>query len=123
MFDATQVRTFGDELGTALRGSSQSLSGVVRDEGRDVLESWRDNARATSGRAARWYVPSIQAESRRVGFLHHEAEVGPTGPGGGVGFEFGSRNSPPHLAGVKAAQVGEGRFPKRVADWLEGMLS
>lgn len=112
----------GANFGKFTSTDGARLHALVRDEGQDIMEDWRENARKTSGRAASWYVPSIQAKSRRVGTLHYEAEVSPIGPGGGVGFEFGSRNQPPHLDGMKAAQVAEERLPKRMLEWIEEAL-
>lgn len=110
------------EFERAVAGAHRDVTGIVRDEGRDIMEDWRENASRTSGRAAKWYVPSIKARSRSLAGLRAEAEVGPDGPGGGVGFEFGSRNQPPHLDGQKAAQVSEDRFPKRVDEWIGAMF-
>ena len=110
------------EFAAYVTRADESATAVVREAGQEIMDDWRENAHRTSGRAAKWYVPSIQARSRRTGLLRYEAEVGPIGPGGGVGFEFGSRNQPPHLDGQKAAQVAEVEFPKSVNDWLEGLL-
>lgn len=106
------------EFARQMPGAEASVASLVRNEGQEIMEDWRENAHRTSGRAAKWYVPSIQARSRTLGALRAEAEVAPTGPGGGVGFEFGSYKQPPHLDGQKAAQAAESRFPKRVDDWI-----
>ena len=100
-----------------------SLRSAVKDEAEQVKRVWVEDARAKSGRHGKHYPNSITLESRTLGVLHVEAEVGPdpSKPQGGMSFEFGSRNQPPHLSGQKAAQGLEDRLERRMNDWLDGV--
>lgn len=100
-----------------------SLRNAVRDEAEELRDKWRDDARVKAGAHGKHYPASITYSTRTVGPLHVEAEVGPDAskPQGGMSFEFGSKNQPPHLSGQKAAQGLEDRLEKRMNDWLDGV--
>lgn len=100
-----------------------SLRSAIREEATEIRNSWRDDARAKAGAHGKHYPSSITLETRSTGMLSVEAVVGPDSSKkqGGMSFEFGSRNQPPHLSGQKAAQESEERIVKRMDDWLDGV--
>jgi hypothetical protein len=65
--------------------------------------AWRNNAVTTSGEHGKHYPDSIDSELA-FDLRGVSVDVGPNGgkPQGGMSFEFGSRNQPPHLDGAKA---------------------
>lgn len=85
--------------------ATPALRAVVQEGMSDIKDGWQENARATSGAHGKHYPNSITYETRALagGVV---GEVGPDSskPQGvmGPGFEFGSRNQPPHLDGLKA---------------------
>ncbi len=69
----------------------------------------RDNARRTSGAHGKHYPKAFTWEMRNglFGGASFVAEYGPdvARPQGGMSFEFGSRNQPPHLDLAKSADL------------------
>ena len=100
-----------------------SLRSAVSEEGRAIRDSWREHATATSGAHGKHYPSSITYETKTVGPLVVQSVVGPESerPQGGMSFEFGSRNQPPHLSGQRAASEAEGRIEDRMIEWLDGV--
>ena len=123
--DLTDWYALGVELARMTDDLSDpaSLRSAVRDEAEKVKKAWVEDARVKSGKHGKHYPKSIGYESRTVGPMHVEAEIGPDAsmPQGGMSFEFGSRNQPPHLSGQKAAQGLEESLLARMNDWLDGV--
>ena len=73
---------------------------IVETSAIDVRDKWRVNAYATSLPHGSWYPSSIRYQM--TGAL--EATIAPdeSYKQGGMSFEFGSRNQPPHLDGQRA---------------------
>jgi hypothetical protein len=94
-------------LAAGLERLGAEVGGIIMTEGitqvtKKMEETWRSNATGTAGRHGIHYPASITSE------VHgDEGEVGPDSgmPQGGMSFEEGSRNQPPHLDGQKAAEV------------------
>lgn len=97
---------------------------VFKDESIAFRDDWRQNAVATSGKHGKHYPKSITAEMK-IG-TSITAEIGPESskPQGrmGRGFEFGSKNQPPHLDGARALPAAEARLEKAAADAIEKLL-
>lgn len=92
---ASDLSGFGGELSPLI---TEGITQVTKQ----MEDTWRANARATSGQHGKHYPNAITSE------VHgDEGEVGPDSgmPQGGMSFEEGSRNQPPHLDGQKAADV------------------
>ena len=123
--DLTDWYALGAELARMTNDLNDpaSLRSAVKDEAEQVKKAWVEDARVKSGKHGKHYPNSITMETRTVGPLHVEAEVGPDAskPQGGMSFEFGSKNQPPHLSGQKAAQGLEDRLERRMNDWLDGV--
>ena len=86
----------------------------------------RDNARRTSGAHGKLYPRSFTWEMRGglFGGASFTGEYGPdmARPQGGMSFEFGSRNQPPHLDLAKSADLIGPSFAQEVravmGDWF-----
>jgi len=82
----------------------------------ELRDTWRDNAQAHVRHPSRsgWYPKTIRVQP--VPSLTAIAfDIYPdTEPGEGEGFEFGSRNQPPHLDGQRAKDALEPVFERRV---------
>lgn len=83
---------------------ARSLYSTFKAEGEAFAEDWRSNARATSGAHGKHYPGTITSETRVSTDVVVETgpEAGRPQGGMGPGFEFGSRNQPPHLDGARA---------------------
>jgi hypothetical protein len=94
--------------------SATVMYGVFKDAGNDLRDEWRANARATSGQHGKHYPNSITADMRVS--TNIEVEIGPDPrlPQGGMSFEFGSVNQPPHLDGQRAADTVVPRIDRRI---------
>jgi hypothetical protein len=123
--DASELIALGAQLAQLTNDikDPSSLRSAIREEAKAIQRTWRDDARVKAGAHGKHYPNSITFETRTEGVLHVVAEVGPdpSKKQGGMSFEFGSRNQPPHLSGQKAAQESEGRLVGRMNDWLDGV--
>lgn len=109
--DASEFRQLAVEFNAAAHATLPAARAVIQDGAAQVKEAWQTNARATSGLHGKHYPNSITYETRMLA----GSAVGEIGPdvsklqgGMGRGFEFGSRNQPPHLDGTKAVDASEG---------------
>ena len=88
---------------------------VFQEAADELKTKWRANAKATAPPHGKWYPYSITFETRMLAGAI-EAEIGPdpSKKQGGMSFEFGSVNQPPHLDGQKAADVVVPHFGARI---------
>jgi hypothetical protein len=86
---------------------------AYRGAGEGFRDDWKHNAASTAGEHGKWYPDAITTEMKFAG-LGVEVETGPErGPKqGGMSFEFGSRNQPPHLDGLRAMPLAAARLDK-----------
>jgi len=114
---AADLRGIGAKAVPALRGSMGAV-------GEALAKDWADNARETSGEHGKHYPDSIDSELVfDLGGV--SVDVGPNTAkkqgGMGKGFEFGSKNQPPHLDGLRALD-GIQKRAERVIDSTIGHL-
>jgi hypothetical protein len=103
--DASEIYKLAADLSLVGRKTVPAMRGVMAEAGLALANDWRQNATETSGEHGKHYPASIDSELslsiRSIG-----VEVGPNASkpqgGMGMGFEFGSRNQPPHLDGLRA---------------------
>lgn len=115
-----------------LAGDLKRIPQLARRDMRDVVRQAaivgntvaRDNARRSAGRHGKHYPRSFTWEMRGslfggAGFI---AEYGPdaTRRQGGMSFEFGSRNQPPHLDLAKSADLIGPTFAQEVRGKMDG---
>lgn len=123
MSGADEVFALAHDFSKASAEVARALYDTFKAEGEAFAEDWARNATATSGEHGKHYPKSISSETRlSLGIL---VETGPESgmPQGGMGpgFEFGSRNQPPHLDGLTAMGPAEERLEK-AADATIGFL-
>lgn len=97
------------------------MRGVVRDGLRVGTMLAKENARRSSGTHGKHYPKSITSEMHSgLGLFGNSisGEYGPDSsrPQGGMSFEFGSRNQPPHLDLARSADVISPSFARSVDD-------
>lgn len=103
--DASEVFKMAADLASIGAKSVPAMRGVMGAVGESFAAEWASNARETSGEHGIHYPDSITAELVfDVGGI--SVDVGPDKSkkqgSMGRGFEFGSRNQPPHLDGLRA---------------------
>jgi hypothetical protein len=98
---------------------------VVEASTERLLDGWRANARATSGKHGKRYPSSITSEGI-PSFGAITTEVGPENSrrqgGMGRGFELGSVNQPPHLDGKRAADAEGPKLEAALEALIAGIL-
>jgi hypothetical protein len=112
--DARELYALSRDFGKIGAQSAAAMYGVFKEAGNDLRDEWRANARATSGQHGKHYPDSITADMRVS--TNIEVEIGPDPrlPQGGMSFEFGSVNQPPHLDGQRAADTVVPRLDRRI---------
>lgn len=95
---------------------AKGLYDAYRGAGEGFRDDWKSNARGTAGEHGKHYPDAITTEMKFAGFSI-EVETGPeTGlKQGGMSFEYGSQNQPPHLDGLLAMPLAAARLD-RLAD-------
>ena len=103
--DTSEFRTLSRDLGNAGRTALPAVRPAFQTAAELVKRGWQANARATSGSHGKHYPNSITYDTTLLAATV-VAEIGPDSSrlqgGMGAGFEFGSRNQPPHLDGSTA---------------------
>lgn len=122
--DASEVYRLAGDLSMVGARAVPALRGVMAQAGEGLAREWAANARETSGTHGRHYPNSIDSELVfDVGGV--SVDVGPNRSkkqgSMGRGFEFGSRNQPPHLDGLRALD-GFQRRAERMVDAAIGHL-
>jgi len=117
-FDTRQLRLLEADIRRQEPRKLQAFRRVVRNAAGAMVVLWKENARDSAGKHGKRYPRTIGYDTYDGGL---SAVVGPdaTMPQGGMSFEYGSRNQPPHLDGNRAADDVERVFPKWVADAAE----
>lgn len=109
--DASEVVTLAHWLNTIGPDLEKPVQELTKKTGDEHANAWRANARRTSGSHGRRYPGTIRNQYTS-GSGWAESETGSSSPAA-RGYEFGSRNQPPHLDGTKA-------FDKAEADFIKG---
>lgn len=116
--DASEFYQLADDLADVSAKAVPALRTGMKAAGDHVAKGWANNARQTAGAHGVHYPESISAEIN-LGFGGVSVDVGPDSSmlqgGMGPGFEFGSRNQPAHLDGVKALES-SGRMIEQAID-------
>lgn len=121
--DASDLMALSRDLGKISAGTTRLAFAAFAASADDLQSTWRNNAAQTAGKHGKHYPKSITT-SARVGF-NIEFEIGPDPRlrQGGMSFEYGSKNQPPHLDGQKAMDAVEPRIHKRIDDALAGIAA
>ena len=121
---AEEIFELANDLGAAPAKVASALFDTFKAAGEDFAQAWADNARATAGAHGKHYPDSITSETK-VGF-GIEVETGPESGrkqgSMGRGFEFGSRNQPPHLDGLRALGPADAKLTRQAENALDGVI-
>ncbi len=113
------LQAYAAGLAAAQREMEAEARKIVKKSGEDLRDGWKANAAASSGRHGKHYPKSIKSRpSGLTALIEPDAGM----PQGGMSFEFGSANQPPHLDGEKAMQVEEPRFESALSKAAEAIL-
>ena len=102
--------------------SGRAVLNAVRESGEELRDAWKANAEVSAGRHGKHYPASIEANIL-PGFSAH-SRIGPNESmrQGGMSFEFGSRNQPPHLDGQRALDGLSTDIRRRITKAALGLL-
>lgn len=123
--DGTDLLSLVQYFDGAEKGVAAKTYPAVERHAAELRDQWKENAKATARRHGKHYPNSITAE--QVPLAAEIAwEVGPETRrrqgGMGPGFEYGSRNQPPHWDGARAAIQQEPKFFKDLDDIIRDLL-
>lgn len=119
--DASEVHALSRDLGAIGARSTAAMFGVFKESGEDLRDKWKSNARATSGQHGKRYPDSITMDMKVSRSIEVEVGPDPRLPQGGMSFEYGSVNQPPHLDGQMAADEVIPQIDRRITAAL-GLL-
>jgi hypothetical protein len=114
MTDVSELRALSRDLGKLSARATGVMYGVVKDGAVDLRDTWKRNARLTSGQHGKRYPDSITYDTRVGTSIHFEIGPDPRLPQGGMSFENGSVKQPPHLDGQRAVDEIVPRIDRRV---------
>lgn len=122
--DASEVYRMAADLAQVGAKSVPVMRVVMAEVGTAFALEWASNARETSGVHGKHYPESITSELA-FGITGISVDVGPDNSKKqgrmGRGFEFGSRNQPPHLDGLRALDGIQGKA-ERIVEAAVGRL-
>lgn len=110
------ARDFRSKPTELARGSAR----VSRESAKDGRDTAKRIARRTAGAHGKHYPKSITSERR--GPSSYEYGPDPALPQGGMSFERGSRNQPPHLDIARSADLMAPGFYRSVDSLLDGIF-
>lgn len=121
---STGLPQLAAELAAAGSGIAAEVEPVIRSQGRELRDLARILAKSTAGKHGRLYVLAITDEVRMMNGAML-AEVGPDSdkPQGGMSFELGSANQPPHNDIEMAGAIQEPIFTQSVEDAVDALLT
>jgi hypothetical protein len=113
-----------DDLASDLRTiaveAMPTMARTVAEEARLGNELAKGYARKSAGKHGKHYPNAFSAERR--GLLSWEYGPDSAMPQGGMSFEFGSRNQPPHLDLAKSADIIAARFGEAVLNDVDDLF-
>lgn len=121
-FDSSELVKFSSNLGQVAKGTLPAMTKVFDDAGDQLVKTWADNARESSGQHGRHYPNSIDSERVISSDIVVEVGPNPAKPQGRMAFETGSVNQPPHPAGQQAADREIPLLQRRVSLTIADLL-
>lgn len=115
--DTSQEQALGrrlEDLGPEL---ADEIAKATRDAGDEHARLWKAHAKRTSGRHGALYPRTIRNRFTS-GADWAQSETGSSSPAA-RGYEFGSRNQPPHLDSAKTYPIADQHWQKACDDALE----
>lgn len=122
--DATEIYRLASDMSRVGPKAVPALRATFAAVGEAFADEWSANARQTAGAHGVHYPDSIDSELA-FNLSGVSVDVGPNSAkkqgSMGRGFEFGSKNQPPHLDGLRALDVVQERA-ERMVDATVGHL-
>lgn len=116
-FKTHELRRLERDIQKAKVWNTHAIQDALEETAQDLVKEWKRNARKTARRHGRHYPKTIGYDLYNGGLT---AVVGPDANHplgqGGMSFEYGSRNQPPHLDGNRAADKIQYVFHRRILD-------
>lgn len=102
-FDIGGLRGLIPDMDVSAKALAREARSLVEQSAIDLRDKWRENARETAGEHGRLYPDSIRYQMAGNAY-YSAADIAPdpSKPQGGMSFEYGSANQPPHLDGQRA---------------------
>lgn len=113
----TNARSVATDLGNIEKRAFLKTRVAVSESGELVEARWKANAVASAGKHGKHYPKAIK--SRMTGGLESTVFPDESMPQGGMSFEYGSRNQPPHLDGQRAIDSSRAVILARLAKALD----
>ena len=121
--DASEILALAVGLQQAGVRAGAAIREPVLAAGEMIATVWRTGARMSSGEHGIHYPDSIEADMVfDLGGASVEVGPNPGMPQGGMSFEHGSKNQPPHLDGLYALDEVEGPFGDSLGEVMDGLL-
>lgn len=118
--DSSQIKVLAADFDAVPSRATRAVGDAVESTAKDGNRIAQGFATESSGSHGKWYPRDFTAES--AGSLGLSWAYGPvaTRRQGGMSFEFGSRNQPPHLDLAKSADLIGPVLQQRVGDAVDG---
>jgi hypothetical protein len=120
--DASDIRTLAVDLGNVPGRATRSVAHAVEVVAKRGTTLARDFARESAGHHGWHYPYAITSERRDTLGLTWVYGPDVSMPQGGMSFEFGSRNQPPHLDLNRSADIIGTELAPKVMDAIEDAL-
>lgn len=101
--DASDIYDLAADYGRIPNRATQGVRGAVEQTAKRGNTLAQGFARSSAGEHGKWYHRAFSAESAGLLSWRYGPRVGPRQ--GGMSFEFGSRNQPPHLDLARSADI------------------
>lgn len=121
--DSSQIKELAVSFDRVPNRATHDVAKVVERTAKHGNTVAQGFATSSAGSHGKWYPRAFEAES--AGLLGLSWRYGPvaTRRQGGMSFEFGSRNQPPHLDLAKSADLIGLTFSRDVGDAIERALN
>ena len=120
-FNSTRIKALAADLGRVPARTGVAVAAVVAESANEGNKRAQDFARVSAGTAGKHYPDAFTATP--AGLLAWEYGPDASKPQGGMSFEHGSRNQPPHLDLAKSADLIAPLFSRAVQDAVAKGLS
>ena len=120
--DSSRIHLLAVDFGRVPNRATSQVADVVEDTAKRGNRTAAGFARVSAGAHGKHYHRAFEAES--AGLLGLSWVYGPlvSSRQGGMSFERGSRNQPPHMDLARSADLIGPEFPQRVGDAIERVM-
>jgi hypothetical protein len=120
--DARNIRDLANDFGHVPSRATRSVANVVGDQAKRGTRLAQTFARSSAGDHGHLYPRTITSERRDTAGLSWVYGPDSAMPQGGMSFEFGSRNQPPHLDLNRSADIIGPTLAQKVMDAISDSI-